>query len=44
MDGFRFRNERNVQSAVLSPSTQAEGREPDTIKYPNQEGQKELKV
>lgn len=33
MDGFRFENERDVQSAVFSLRVQAEGREPGTIKY-----------
>lgn len=30
MDGFRFGNERNVQSAVLRLGVEAEGREMDT--------------
>lgn len=42
MDGFRFENERNVQSAVLSLRVQAEGREPGTTKHPDQEGQENL--
>lgn len=36
-------NERNVQSSVLSLRVQAEGGEPDTTKYPDQEVEKELK-
>lgn len=42
MDGFRFENERNVQSAVLSLRVQAESREPGTTKNPDQEGQENL--
>lgn len=30
MDGFRFGNERNVQSAVLRLGVEAEGRDTDT--------------
>lgn len=43
MDEFRFRNKRNVQLAVLSLRAQAEGREADKTKYPDQEGQKAWK-
>lgn len=42
MDGFRFENERNVQSAVLSLRLQAESREPGTTNYPDQEGPENL--
>lgn len=44
MDEFRFENEGNVQSAVLSLRVQAEGREPGTAKYPDQEGQENLEM